>query len=113
VLPEGGAEESGSPWKFANHAVGELVSRLEGAGARRLRLEAALVGGASMFGAADGRDIGSRNEAAVRSHLAGLRIPVRAAATGGRRGRTIRVDGDRVTVREAGGVESSLLGGGS
>jgi chemotaxis protein CheD len=57
-----------------------------------------------------GLDLGARNEAAVRTALAAAGIPVRAAATGGARGRTVRVCvGDaRVTVKEAGGEEQSL-----
>ena len=41
------------------------------------------------------------------------RIPVAAAATGGNRGRTIRVDVSTgtVTVREAGGKDTELLAG--
>src|SRR3954468_9457809 len=51
-----------------------------------------------------------RLQGLVRERLQGLRIPVIAAATGGARGRTIRVfaAGARVTVREAGGVETEL-----
>ena len=58
-------------------------------------------------------DVGQRNEAAVRELLADLRIPVLATATGGNRGRTIRVDvaTTAVTVREAGGKNTELLAG--
>jgi chemotaxis protein CheD len=54
--------------------------------------------------------VGQRNEAAVREQLRQRRIPVRATATGGAKGRTIRVflDGCSVTVREAGGTERVL-----
>ena len=63
------------------------------AGGRRLGLEVALVGGAHMFsfGAAQ-LDVGARNDAAVRAGLAAVRIPVRGEATGGNKGRTVRVD---------------------
>jgi chemotaxis protein CheD len=56
-------------------------------------------------------EVGARNEAAVREQLRALRIPVVAAATGGTRGRTIRVDvaSAVVTVREAGGIAEELL----
>jgi chemotaxis protein CheD len=56
-------------------------------------------------------EVGSRNEAAVRELLKTLRIPVVAAETGGKRGRTVRVhvDATRVTVREAGGKDHDLV----
>jgi chemotaxis protein CheD len=114
VLPESVGPELDNPRKFANHAVPELVSELEHLGARKVRLEAVLVGGASMFAvSAASLEVGQRNEAAVREELRTLRIPVRAAATGGKRGRTIRVDvaGAGVTVREAGGKDEQLVAG--
>jgi chemotaxis protein CheD len=112
VLPDGDGHSAANPRKFADRAVPELVRELEALGARRLRLESALVGGASMF-AVSSVDVGARNEAAVREQLAALRIPVVAAATGGTRGRTIRVDVAPavVTVREAGGTTQELLPG--
>jgi len=87
---------------------------MEAAGARRVRLDAALVGGASMFAVAStSLEVGQRNDAAVRAQLAEARIPVRAAATGGSRGRTIRVEvaTGTVTFREAGGQDTELLAG--
>jgi chemotaxis protein CheD len=56
-------------------------------------------------------EVGQRNEAAVRDQLKTLRIPVIAAETGGKRGRTIRVyvDTTMVTVREAGGKDHELV----
>ncbi len=109
VLPASGGNVIDNPRKFADRAVPELVSQLEARGARRIRLEAAMAGGASMFAAA-GFEVGSRNEAAVRQELNQMRIPVVAAATGGSRGRTIRVDAaaGTVTVREAGGIEETI-----
>jgi chemotaxis protein CheD len=92
VLPtaEGRAE---TPGKYADTAVPALLDAVVGLGARRTRLEAVLVGGASMFSfGGAGLDIGQRNDAAVREELARLRIPVAAAETGGSRGRTVRVD---------------------
>ena len=114
VLPQssGGGQEN--PRKFADLAVPEMLHELEAAGARRVRLEAVLVGGASMFAvSAASLEVGQRNEAAVRELLKGLRIPVVAAATGGARGRTVRVDVETaaVTVREAGAKDEELLTG--
>jgi chemotaxis protein CheD len=93
VLPaaEGRTDAIG---KFADTAVRALLEAVVGLGARRTRLEAVLVGGASMFsfGGGAGMEIGERNDAAVRGELEALRIPVAAADTGGSRGRTVRVD---------------------
>jgi chemotaxis protein CheD len=104
VLPaaEGRAEAAG---KFADTAVPALLDAVVRAGGRRTRLEAVLVGGASMFAfGGAGLDIGRRNDAAVRAELAKLRIPVAAADTGGTRGRTVRVHVETcaVTAKAAG-----------
>ncbi len=111
VLPSGTPRPGDSHGKWANTAVPALLEQMTGLGARPTRLEALLVGGASMFAAASGAlEVGSRNEAAVREQLKSRRIPVLAAATGGSKGRTIKVyvDGGRVSVREAGGAEATL-----
>ncbi len=111
VLPQGAPAAGENPGKWANTAVPALIEKMERLGARAGRLEAVLVGGASMFAsAAGGLEVGQRNEAAVREQLKTRRIPVRATATGGSRGRTIRVllEGGVVTVREAGSKEAQL-----
>jgi chemotaxis protein CheD len=112
VLPQSQGHAPENPRKFADFAVPELVLQLETLGARRNRLEAVLVGGAAMFAVSSASlDVGQRNETAVLELLKTLRIPVLAAATGGNRGRTIRVDvaTTSVTVREAGGKNTELL----
>jgi chemotaxis protein CheD len=114
VLPEAPDLAQENPRKFADFAVPALIVELEALGARKPRLEAVLVGGAAMFAISSASlDVGQRNEAAVRTLLEGLRIPVLATATGGNRGRTIRVDvaTTAVTVREAGGKNTELLAG--
>jgi chemotaxis protein CheD len=114
VLPEAPDLLQENPRKFADFAVPALIVELEALGARKPRLEAVLVGGAAMFAISSASlDVGQRNEAAVRALLEGLRIPVLATATGGSRGRTIRVDvaTTAVTVREAGGKNTELLAG--
>ena len=113
VLPQSQGHVESNSRKFADHAVPELVSELENVGARKVRLEAVLVGGASMLVVSSSSlEVGQRNEAAVRELLKGLRIPVRANATGGSKGRTIRVDVATGTVvyREAGGQHPELFG---
>jgi len=115
MLPEANAAYS-APAKFADRAVPALLASTERLGARRERMVAVLAGGAQMFGGngrttgVAGLDLGARNEAAVRAALAEVGISVRATATGGDRGRTVRVRvGEaRVSVKEAGGVEVSL-----
>jgi chemotaxis protein CheD len=114
VLPQSQGHGDANPRKFADVAVPELVSEMLSAGARKARLEAVLVGGASMFAVSSSHlEVGQRNEEAVRGLLKGMSIPVRAEATGGSRGRTIRVDvaTGTVTFREAGGHDTELLAG--
>jgi chemotaxis protein CheD len=109
MLPES-TKADGPVAKFANTGVPELARAVRAQGAARL--EAVIVGGAQMFSFSGegGANIGARNETAVREELSKLGIPVRAAATGGRKGRTVRVhvDGRRITVREVAGVEEEL-----
>jgi chemotaxis protein CheD len=110
MLPES-HEPTERPGKYANRAVPELIELMRLAGASERRLEAVLAGGACMFDLGNDLDIGSRNESAVRAALARARVVVAAAATGGNRGRTVRVsprDGT-VTVKEAGGQTIKLL----
>jgi chemotaxis protein CheD len=114
VLPQAQGHSGDNSRKFADFAVPALVSELEAEGARTIRLEAVLVGGASMFAvSASSLEVGQRNEAAVRDLLKTMRIPVKATATGGSKGRTIRVDvaTSAVHYREAGGKDTELLAG--
>ena len=114
VLPSLVGIDARTPGKFADTAVDALVTAMEPLGARRGRLQAVLVGGASMFAnASAGLDVGERNAAAVRQELARVPIPVAAAATGGAMGRTVRVaiDSGRVTARAAGAPEQELYAG--
>lgn len=101
VLPEG---DQPLP-KFANTAVPVLLDGLIERGASRVFMQAYLVGGASMFAAVSGLDVGVRNVTAVREQLAARRVGIVAEQVGGSKGRTIRVDvgTGAVSVREAGG----------
>jgi chemotaxis protein CheD len=111
VLPDSGGHGEVNRYKFADHAVPELIDRVVKLGARKPMLEAVLVGGASMFAAMGGSmEVGARNEAAVRAKLAEARIRVHNAATGGTKGRTVKVDPATgvVVVREAGGKDTQL-----
>jgi chemotaxis protein CheD len=114
VLPQSQGHAQENPRKFADLAIPEMLSQLDELGARKVRLEAVLVGGASMFAVSTASlEVGQRNEAAVRELLEQQRIPIVAAATGGNKGRTVRVDvaSSSVTVREAGGKDTELLAG--
>ena len=114
VLPDSGGHAAPGSFKFADQAVPELIDRVVASGGRRPLLDAVLVGGASMFAVSTSTlEVGQRNEAAVRDLLSAARIPVLAAETGGKKGRTIRVHvgSRRITVREAGGTDRVLVAG--
>jgi chemotaxis protein CheD len=114
MLPESTQPDPPQPYKFADLAVPALIALAVASGASRTRLEAALVGGAAMFQfGGSGQDIGQRNAAAIARLVEAARVPIRAAQTGGSRGRTIRVRVGAeiaITVREAGGAEEQILG---
>jgi chemotaxis protein CheD len=112
VLPESTGSDK-EPGKFADLAVPALVARMQTAGALTRRLEAVLAGGARMFELGE-MDIGARNAAAVKAGLTRAGLRIRAADTGGNRGRTMRLTvGDfEVTVKEAGGEPVTLYDGG-
>jgi chemotaxis protein CheD len=113
MLPSAGAEHDAPAGKFADKAVSALLKQLESIGAARTRLEAILVGGASMFSFATSSslEIGKRNEEATREQLKGLGIKVAAAATGGTKGRTVRVQVSSgvITVKEPGAPEVQIF----
>ena len=115
VLPESGGS-TGEPGKFADLAVPALIAQMQRAGAVKRRLDAVMAGGARMFELGE-MDIGARNAAAVETGLSRAGLKVRAAETGGNRGRTLRltVGEFEVTVKEAGGQPVTLypVGGGA
>jgi chemotaxis protein CheD len=114
MLPESPGGAASAPARYADSAVPALVHELERLGSGVRELDAILVGGAQMFAlGGSSLDIGSRNEDAVRGALDELRIPVRAAATGADKGRTIRVHvaTGLVLVKEVGGVDTPLHAG--
>jgi len=113
VLPDSQGM-TGPAAKFADTAVPQLVAEMLRLGAGKSRLEAALVGGARMFALGSGLDIGARNDAAVREALGRQQVRIQATATGGSRGRTVRVGVGEgtVNVQEAGGERIALLGAG-
>ncbi|MBX5491025.1 MAG: chemotaxis protein CheD [Chloroflexi bacterium] len=113
VLPSAPASDSGaSPGKYADTAVPALLGALRAAGAMPLRLRCHLVGGAAVLALAGGAlpDIGARNVEAVRVALERARIAIAGEATGGRQGRTVRLEAatGRVRVRAVLGPEVEL-----
>lgn len=112
VLPESTGSDN-EPGKFADTAVPALIARMQKAGAVTRRLDAVLAGGARMFELGE-MDIGARNSAAVKAGLTRAGLKIRAADTGGNRGRTLRltVGEFEVTVKEAGGEPVTLFDGG-
>jgi chemotaxis protein CheD len=102
VLPESNGLDP-EPGKFADLAVPALIARMQKSGAVLRRCDAVMAGGAKMFDLGD-MDIGARNAAAVKTRLARAGMTLRAAETGGNRGRTLRLTVGEfvVTVKEAG-----------
>jgi chemotaxis protein CheD len=113
VLPESSSADR-EPGKFADLAVPALIDEMQKAGAVLRRLDAVFAGGARMFEMGE-MDIGARNTAAVKAGLARAGVTVRAADTGGNRGRTVRltVGVFAVTVKEAGGEPVTLFDAGA
>ncbi len=113
VLPDSGGSDR-EPGKFADTAVPAMLAQMQSAGAVTRQLDAVLAGGARMFELGE-MDIGARNADAVKAGLTRAGLKIRAAETGGTRGRTLRLTvGDfEVTVKEAGGEPVTLYDGGA
>jgi len=113
VLPSSNGGQDAAVGKFADRAVPALLEKMASIGALRSSLQAVLVGGAQMFalGADSSLDIGRRNERAAREALTHAGLAVHAAATGGNKGRTVRVyvGSGLVTVKEPGAAEVELF----
>lgn len=95
------------PAKFADLGIPRLVKDMERLGAKIIRMEAKLAGGAQMFfGHNDSpvMNIGTRNVIAVKTVLAEFGIRVVGEDTGGNVGRTIILDSisGRLHVRSLG-----------
>ena len=110
-LPPDGAREGAGPGTYADAAIPELVRRVRQLGGGG-QLLAIVAGGAQMFGARPGNDVGARNVEAVRAALDAQRVRIVADDVGGSSGRTLRaanVDGAlRITVRVVGSAEREL-----
>jgi chemotaxis protein CheD len=107
LLPEPAlARDRNNFAKFAATAVPMLVQEMEALGARARRLEARLVGGASMFATLmvpGSLNMGERNVRAAREALRKAGIPLLGEAVGGDFGRSVRF-----TIAEGRTVVSSV-----
>ncbi len=84
--------ETGTPGKFADTAVAEMVRQMEARGTGPSRLSAKIAGGADMLAGqfkGPGASIGARNVLAVRSILETFGINLAAQDVGGTAGRTV------------------------
>ncbi|HEX6749654.1 MAG TPA: chemotaxis protein CheD [Longimicrobium sp.] len=94
LLPEPAlARDRHNSAKFATTAVPMLIDELGGMGARNGRIEARLVGGASMFTSLmvpGSLNMGERNIRAAREALRRAGIPLLGEAVGGDFGRSVR-----------------------
>lgn len=106
-------EAKGNPAKFVDRGVPLLIGCLEKLGARRNRLVIHLGGGAQMLtmpGFNNSLNIGSRNVLAAQAILKATGLRIRAEATGGHAGRTIKlyIANGQVTVKTLGQGEQPL-----
>ncbi len=98
------ARDRSNPARFPETALPLMLGELARVGARRERLTARLVGGASMFGPSAGTTpggMGERNVTAAREVLAAAGIPVTAEEVLQRHGRSVYffLDDGRIEVR--------------
>ena len=99
--------------KFVDQGIPMLLETIHKAGARCSRLVVKLAGGANVLSASGlngALNIGERNVQAAESVLQRSGLHIRATATGGQIGRTVklRVTDGRVTVRSIGQKERPL-----
>jgi chemotaxis protein CheD len=98
--------------KYADVAVLEAIRALELIGCRRADMGAKIVGGANIFDMGRGElgDIGSRNVEAVIRVLAEAGVPLLAADTGGREGRTVDflIDTGELQIRTVRGARTTI-----
>ena len=91
VLPDS-AGRSGTPGKFADTAIPEMLRQLKQLGTPAHGLTARFVGGANMFGTSGPLQIGDANTKAVLQALRGTGVRVAGQDVGGTKGRRVIVD---------------------
>lgn len=86
------SRETGNPAKFPDTIVPLMLEQMREMGTRHARVQAKIVGGASMFGQlvnATGINVGERNIVATREALAASGVPIVAEDTGLDYGRSV------------------------
>lgn len=103
VLPES-AGRDGSPGKFADTAVPQMLAILREQGMPTYGLTAKLAGGANMFNGSGPLKIGDANAEAVAAALKKAGVPVAGQDVGGTHGRRIEFDcaSGEMTIQSAG-----------
>jgi chemotaxis protein CheD len=96
VLPDStSAKHNSMPGKYADTAVPELLNSMISLGAKKNNLIIKATGGAQMFNLEKGSNIlniGMRNIVAIKALLSQMGLTIKAADTGGNRGRTVKID---------------------
>lgn len=113
MLPRSPAEGTAHPGRYADLAVPALAGAMAAAGARHDRLVAVIAGGATLFAGGDRPSLGERNTTAVVEALAASGVPLAAQASGGTRGRALRITLGapmQAVVRIAGGSDERIHG---
>jgi chemotaxis protein CheD len=86
------SRETGNPAKFPDTIVPVMLEEMRALGTRHARVQAKIVGGASMFGtlvSSSGVNVGERNVLATREALAASGVPIIAEDTGLDYGRSV------------------------
>jgi chemotaxis protein CheD len=108
-----GRAKQSKPTKFVDQGTALLIDALLNLNARRTQLVAYLCGGARMLSTPEFDDllsIGERNELAAEAALRATGLRVRARATGGHAGRTVRfyIATGKLVIRTLGHGEQDL-----
>jgi chemotaxis protein CheD len=102
-----GDKTNGLPAKFVDQGVPQLLKAVTVLGAQRFRLVVHVCGGAQMLtapGFNNTLNIGERNVAAASASLQAAGFSIKAKATGGHNGRTVKlyVANGQITVKTLG-----------
>jgi chemotaxis protein CheD len=111
IFPKAPKPDVDEPGRYADTAVATLLAALARLGSANANLAAVLVGGARMFsfGRSVEPDVGATNLAAIEQALDAARVPIRARATGGAIGRSLRVHAGEAVVSLREGREDCEL----
>lgn len=112
AMPQG-EKLNGTPAKYVDQGIPLLLNQVISLGAQRNRLSVHLCGGAQMLtapGFNQTLNIGERNVAAAQAGLQAAGLRIKAQATGGNSGRTVKlyVVNGQITVKTLGKGEQPL-----